>query len=122
MAEHDNAFEARLRQALDTSTPDITPDPSIRADLGARMKSRGSINRLVGRHSFLPFQTGSFGAIAAAAVLSLFVWSGTRQMPTNADVAGTYVAAVDTSQSIDSMAMHTADSLLYHVSADTLSQ
>ena len=121
MTDHDNEFDARLRSALDTSAPDLTPDPSIHADLRSRMKSRGSVGRLIGRNSFLPAPVGPFGAIAAAAVLTLFVWSGSRQMPVNGDVSGAYIAAIDTSDSIDSIAM-AADSLLYHVAADTLSQ
>jgi hypothetical protein len=121
MAEHDNAFDARLRNALDITTSDLTPDPSIQADLRSRMRSRSSISRLIGRNGFLPAPVGSFGAIAAAAVLTLFVWSGTQQMPANGNVSGTYIAAIDSSDSIDSLAF-AADSLLYHVAADTLSQ
>ena len=120
MSDH-NDFDARLRRALDISSPDLTPDPSIRADIRSRLKARGSISRLAGRNGFLAFPSGSFGAIAAAAMLTLFVWSGTRQVPANHDVSGTHVAAIDTAtNTIDSIAM-VADSLL-HASADSLRQ
>ena len=84
------------------------------------MKARGSIGRLVGRHGFIPAPAGSFGAIAAAAVLALLVLTGPRQMDVNSSVAGAYVASIDTSLSMDSIAMNAADSLLYHVSPDSL--
>ncbi len=106
-ADHDNAFDARLRQALDISSPDLTADSSIRGDIRSRPKSRGSIGHLVGRNGFLPTPVGSFGAIAVEAVLALFVWVGTRQLPTTSDVTGSYVAAIDTTRTIDSTSLHT---------------
>lgn len=121
MADRHDDFDARLHKALDISTPDLTPDPSIRSDIRARLKSRGSLNNLAGRTGFLPFPVGSFGAIAAAAVLTLFVLTGSRQIPVNDGVSGTHVASIDTSHALDSLTM-AADSLLHHTSADSLSQ
>jgi hypothetical protein len=126
---NENAFDAKLRQALDISTPELTPDPSTLSDLKSRIKSRGSIGHVLSRNAFLPAPVGSFGAIAAAAVLTLFVLTGTGRLPANTESSDVYVAAIDTSRSIDSITMHTqfsladaADSLLYRVSPDSLSQ
>ena len=121
MADRHDDLDARLREARDISTPDLTPNPSIRGDIRSRLKARGSINRLAGRTGFLPFPAGSFGAIAAAAILTLFVLTGTRQIPTNSSVSGTPVASIDTSHTLDSLAM-TADFLFHHTSSDSLSQ
>jgi hypothetical protein len=125
----DNAFDTQLRQALDISPPDLTADPSILSDLRSRVKSRSSIGRVLSRNGFLPTPVGSFGTIAAAAVLTLFVLTGSGHMPADTDNSDVYVAAIDTSRSIDSMTMHArfniaaaTDSLLHHVTADSLSQ
>ena len=133
MNERNNiALDARLRQALDISTPELTPDPATLGDIKSRLKSRGSIGRVLSRNGFLPAPVSSFGAIAAAAVLTLFVLTDSRNTPSSSDTTDTYVASVDTSRtidSIDSIAMHAqlslsaaTDSLLYHVGADSLSQ
>lgn len=125
----DTAFDARLRQALDISTPELTPDPETWVDIKSRMQARGPISRALSRNGFLPTPVSSFGAIAAAAVLALFVLTDTRQTPTASRNSDVYVASVDTARTIDSIAMHAqlslsaaTDSLLHHVGADSLSQ
>ena len=86
MAETDNVFDATLCESLDIMSSDLTPDPSIRADIRSRLKARHSLISLIGRTNFLPTPVGSFGTIAAAAVLALFVLTGSGKMPRNQDV------------------------------------
>ena len=63
MADHKNAFDARLRQALDITTPDLTPAPATWSDLKSCMRKRGSLGHLLSRNGFLPAPVGSVGAI-----------------------------------------------------------
>lgn len=125
MAEHDNAFDRRIRDALDISTPDLTPDPAIRADIRSRLRGRGSVGHLLGRNGFVSSPVGSWRAVAAAAALVVFALNGPTYLPVGpgtSDVAMAVAdsAAHDSAASTAAFGLGLADSLLHTVGADSL--
>ena len=126
MADHKNSFDARLRQALDITTPDLTPAPATWSDLKSRMRKRGTLGHLLSRNGFLPAPVGSVGAIAAAAVFVLFAMTDSSNGPVSSASSNLSLVVVDSSNALDSIAMRAQlglgieDSLLYRVNADSL--
>jgi hypothetical protein len=115
MADHKTAFDARLRQALDITTPDLTPAPATWSDLKSRMRKRGSLGHLLSRNGFLP-----------AAVFVLFAMTDSSNGPVSSASSNLALVGVDSSNALDSIAMRAQlglgieDSLLYRVNADSL--
>ena len=120
MSRHNGSsdpFSNRLSRALDIHAhSEITPDPSTLNDLKSRLRKRRGLSHQLGLNAFLPTPVGSFGAIAAAAVILLCATIGRQSYTSGPSQPEVAMVQVDSS-SLDSALYRgsTSDSLLLRV-------